>query len=56
MIIHKDNKWEVRDSSGEKVLGTHDTKQEAAKQLAAIEISKKERKLKTFKEHVEDNS
>jgi hypothetical protein len=56
MIVHKGSKWEVRDSSGEKLLGTHDTKQEAAKQLAAIEISKKERKVKTFKQHLEDNS
>ena len=56
MIVHKDDKWEVRDSSGKRVLGTHETKQEAAKQLAAIEISKKQKKLKSFSEHVQDNS
>lgn len=46
MIVKKGNKWEVRDSSGKKVLGTHPTKQQAIKQLAAVEISKKERKKK----------
>lgn len=50
MIVKRGNKWEVRDSSGEKLLGTHPTKKEAVDQLAAIEISKKKRK--TFKEHL----
>ncbi len=54
MIVKKNNKWEVRDSSGKKVLGTHETKEDAVKQLGAIESSKKRRK--TFKEHIEDNS
>ena len=53
MIVKRGDKWQVRDSSGKKVLGTHDTKQEAVKQLAAVEISKKERK--TFKEHLEES-
>lgn len=43
MIIKKNNKWVVTDSSGKKVLGTHSSKEKATKQLAAIEISKKER-------------
>lgn len=42
MIVHKGNKWVVMDSSGKKVLGTHPSKEKAAKQLSAIEISKKE--------------
>lgn len=52
MIIKKGNKWQVRDSSGEKILGTHSTKKDAVDHLAAIEISKKKRK--TFKEHLEE--
>ena len=55
MIVHKGNKWMVMDSEGEKVLGTHETEKDAKKQLAAIEISK-HKKLKTFKEHLENNS
>lgn len=43
MIVKKDNKWLVMDSSGKKVLGTHYSKEEANDQLAAIEISKKRR-------------
>jgi len=52
MIVKRGNKWEVRDSSGEKLLGTHSTKEKAASQLAAIEISKKERK--GFKDYVKE--
>ena len=55
MIVHKGNKWMVMDSEGEKVLGTHETEKDAKKQLAAIEISK-HKKVKTFKEHLENNS
>ena len=40
MIRKVGNKYKVLNSSGEKVLGTHPTKEKAAKQLAAIEISK----------------
>jgi len=54
MIVKHGNKWQVTDSSGKKILGTHTTKQEAIDQLAAVEISKKERK--TFKEHLEEAS
>jgi hypothetical protein len=54
MIVKRGNKWEVRDSSGEKLLGTHSSEEKAKDQLAAIEISKKKRK--TFKEHLEEAS
>lgn len=54
MIVKRDDKFVVMDSEGKKVLGTHETKKEAAKQLAAIEISKKERKVKKFKKHLEE--
>jgi len=43
MIRKVGNKYKVLDSSGKKVLGTHPTKEKAAKQLAAIEISKAKR-------------
>jgi hypothetical protein len=56
MIIKSGKNWVVKDSSGKKTLGTHSSKKDAAKQLAAIEISKKKRKLKTFKEHLENNT
>lgn len=54
MIIKTENKWQVKDSSGKKTLGTHETKQEAIDQLAAIEISKKKRK--SLKEFLEESS
>lgn len=44
MIKKKGNKWIVMDSSGKKVLGTHQSKDKAMKQLAAVEISKKNKK------------
>jgi hypothetical protein len=53
MIVHNGDKWIVKDSSGEKTLGTHSSKEAAQKQLTAIELSKKKRK--TFKEHLEEN-
>ena len=40
MIKKRGNKFVVTDTSGTKVLGTHPSKEKAAKQLAAIEISK----------------
>jgi len=39
-----DNEYAVYPKRGGKRLGTHDTKKDAVKQLAAIEISKKEKK------------
>ena len=44
MIRKKGNKYQVLDSEGEKVLGEHLTREEALKQLAAIEISKQKKK------------
>ena len=44
MIKKSGSKYKVMDSSGKKVLGTHETKAKAEKQLAAIEISKKKKK------------
>lgn len=41
MISKRGGKFVVLDSKGKKVLGTHETKKKAQKQLAAIEISKK---------------
>lgn len=41
MISKRGSKFVVLDSKGKKVLGTHETKKKAQKQLAAIEISKK---------------
>lgn len=54
MIVKRGDKWQVRDSSGKKILGTHSTKKEAIAQLAAVEISKKKRK--TLKEFLEEDS
>ena len=39
-IVKRGNKWLVRNKDKTKTLGTHDTKQDAEKQLAAIEINK----------------
>lgn len=39
IISHEGGKWLVKSKSG-KVLGTHDTKEKALAQLAAVEISK----------------
>jgi hypothetical protein len=41
MIRKRGDKFVVMDSKGKKVLGTHESKKKAQKQLAAIEISKK---------------
>jgi len=43
MVRKKGSKYQVMDSKGKKVLGTHPTREAALRQLAAIEISKKER-------------
>lgn len=44
MIRKTGTKYKVLDSAGKKVLGTHPTKEKAIKQIAAIEISKKNNK------------
>jgi hypothetical protein len=46
MIKHENNKWVVKDRNDEKVLGTHDTKEDAQAQLAKIEIEKKKQQEK----------
>ena len=43
MIRKTKSGYQVLDSEGKKVLGTHESKKKALKQLAAIEISKKRR-------------
>lgn len=48
MLKYVENKWQVLDSSGKKILGVHSSKEKAIKQLQAIEISKKE-KNESFK-------
>lgn len=49
MIKKEGNKYYVKDSTGKKTLGTHDSYDKALKQLQAIEISKKKRKFNVFK-------
>src|SRR5262245_39824244 len=39
-VEQRGDKWVVLPESGDKVLGTHDTKEEALRQLRAIEASK----------------
>lgn len=39
-IRKKGSQWEVTNEKGTKVLGTHPTKEEAVKQLQAIEANK----------------
>ncbi len=41
------NKYEVLDSTGKKVLGTHSTHEQALRQLRAIEASKHARAKKS---------
>ena len=40
MIRRRNGKFLVTDSSGQRVLGTHDTKKDAIAQLRAIEVAK----------------
>ncbi len=50
-VVKEDGKWKVK-SESDKTLGTHDTKEEAEKQLQAIEINKhKESKLNKKSDH-----
>lgn len=46
MIRKRGDKWVVLDAEGEKVLGEHDTKEEAEKQLRAIEARKHMKKTR----------
>ena len=39
-IVKRGSKWAVVSKDGSKTLGTHDTKEDAVKQLQAIEINK----------------
>ena len=43
-IVKRGDKYVVMDKEETKVLGTHDTLEDAKRQLAAIEISKHKRK------------
>lgn len=43
MVRKKGSQYQVMDSKGKKVLGTHPNRKAALRQLAAIEISKKQR-------------
>jgi hypothetical protein len=45
-IMQKGDNFVVTDSSGKKILGKHKSKKKALAQLAAVEISKMERKKK----------
>jgi hypothetical protein len=42
-ILRKNKEFVVTDSSGEQILGKHESEKKALAQLAAIEISKKKR-------------
>lgn len=39
-IKKRGNKWIVTDHTGKKILGTHDTREDALKQLRAVEYFK----------------
>jgi hypothetical protein len=57
-IVHSDGKWKVfprkpkKGSKKRKALGTHSTREEAVKQLQAIEISKNESAVLSFSQFV----
>ena len=62
MIKQQGEKYIVTDSSGEKILGTHESKKQEIKQLQAIEISKKEReqqdesRIMSFSAFIKENA
>lgn len=62
MIKKSGDKFIVTDSSGEKILGTHESKEQAIKQLQAIEISKKEQaqqdesRIMSFSAFIKENA
>ena len=47
-ILHKNNKWIVTDHTGEKNLGTYDTKEEAEKRLKQVEYFKHINESQTY--------
>ena len=47
-ILHKNNKWVVTDHTGEKNLGTYDTKEEAEKRLKQVEYFKHINESQTY--------
>ena len=47
-IEHRGAKWLVTSEDGSKVLGTHDTKADAEKQLRAVEVAKANRHARIF--------
>jgi hypothetical protein len=49
VIVKKGNKFLVMDSKGQKVLGTHDSKTSAEKQLTAIHISQQKNESRKLK-------
>lgn len=62
MIKQSDGKFIVTDSTGEKILGTHESKEQAIRQLQAIEISKKQReqqnesRIMSFSTFIKENA
>ena len=46
MIVEENGKYIVKDKTGKKIYGSHETEEKAKRQLAAIEISKKKRAAK----------
>jgi len=45
-IVKRGNKWLVTNQAGTEILGTHDNRADAVRQLAAIEASKQRRRRK----------
>ena len=62
MIKKSGDQYVVTDSTGEKILGEHESKKQAIRQLQAIEASKAERqqanesKILSFTEYLSSNA
>lgn len=62
MIKKSGNQYVVTDSTGEKILGKHESKKQAIRQLRAIEASKADRqqanesKILSFAEYLSSNA